>query len=213
MARHVALGHSVSVLIVAEGISSRHRSTSNAQLQSQLSELRDTAKRANQGLGVSEVTFLGMPDNRLDSVDRLDVIQAVEMFLDTVRADTVYTHHGGDLNIDHRIVFESALTATRPQPGSMVRRLFSFEIPSSSEWQSPVLAPPFQPNWFVDISETLEKKMSALELYHAEMRPWPHARSLQAVRHLAGWRGAGSGCQAAEAFVLVRNLAGAMDQI
>jgi LmbE family N-acetylglucosaminyl deacetylase len=58
----------------------------------------------------------------------------------------------------------------------------------------------------VDISDTFAAKRAALEAYHEEMRPWPHPRSLEAVEHLARWRGATVGCEAAEAFVVLRQL-------
>jgi N-acetylglucosamine malate deacetylase 1 len=118
----------------------------------------------------------------------------------------VYTHHAGDLNIDHRRTHEATLTACRPQLNHPVARLLAFETPSSTEWQQPSGALSFSPNWFVDISSTLESKMLALKAYSQEMRPWPHPRSYQGVEHLAGWRGATVGCDAAEAFMLVREI-------
>jgi LmbE family N-acetylglucosaminyl deacetylase len=84
------------------------------------------------------------------------------------------------------------------------RSLLFFEVPSSTEWQPPGSAPYFAPNWFVPIVESLERKLSALEAYSSEMRDFPHSRSLKAVEHLAGWRGASVGVSAAEAFMLGR---------
>ena len=77
---------------------------------------------------------------------------------------------------------------------------------SSTEWQPPGSAPPFQPNWFVDISAQWPRKREALAAYASEMRPWPHARSLEALEHLARWRGAQVGVEAAEAFWLLREV-------
>ena len=205
-ARHITLGHQVSTLIVAEGVVSRYADGRVEKMREQLAQLKRAAVAANGRLGVSEVTFLGMPDNRLDKMDRLDLIREIEKFIARMQPDTIYTHHGADLNIDHRRVFEAVLTAARPQPGVSVKRLLSFEVPSSTEWQSPALGQSFVPNWFVDISQFLEQKMTAVDVYQEEMRPWPHARSAAAIRHLAGWRGASCGCDAAEAFMLVRNI-------
>jgi LmbE family N-acetylglucosaminyl deacetylase len=118
----------------------------------------------------------------------------------------VYTHHAGDLNVDHQRVSQAVMTACRPQPGCAVKKIAFFEIPSSTEWQSPSSGPAFAPNWFVDISGTLDTKLKALKAYHGEIRPWPHARSYEAVEHLARWRGATVGCDAAEAFVIGRKI-------
>ena len=115
-------------------------------------------------------------------------------------------HHAGDVNVDHRRLHEAVVTASRPTPGHPVRRLLSFEVASSSEWQPPGSAPAFQPNWFVDISAQWQRKREALKVYASEMRSWPHSRSLEALEHLAHWRGAQVGVDAAEAFCLLRQL-------
>ena len=142
----------------------------------------------------------------MDTVPLLDVVRTVEAFLDGFPAAVVYTHHGGDLNVDHRIVHQAALTACRPQPGTPVRAIYGFEVPSSTEWQAPMTEAPFMPNTFVDISNTLDKKLAALKSYKSEMKPWPHSRSIKAVEHLARWRGASAGFEAAETFFLAREL-------
>jgi LmbE family N-acetylglucosaminyl deacetylase len=102
---------------------------------------------------------------------------------------------------------EAVVTACRPQLDHPVKTLLCFEVPSSTEWQLPGSAPAFTPNWFVNISDTLDRKLAALDAYAAELRDWPHPRSRQGVEHLAHWRGATVGVDAAEAFILGRQLA------
>jgi LmbE family N-acetylglucosaminyl deacetylase len=97
--------------------------------------------------------------------------------------------------------------ACRPQTGHPVRSILSFEVPSSTEWQLSGNTPAFAPNWFVDITATLDRKMAALEAYAVELKDWPHPRSRRGVEYLARWRGATIGVDAAEAFVLGRHLA------
>ena len=92
-------------------------------------------------------------------------------------------------------------------PGHVVKQLLSFEVASSTEWQPPGSGQAFQPNWFVDVTAQWQRKQEALMAYANEMRPWPHARSLRAIEHLARWRGAQVGIEAAEAFCLLRHLA------
>ena len=98
------------------------------------------------------------------------------------------------------------VTACRPLPDQSVKSIYSFEVQSSTEWQPPGSSTPFQPNFFVDISDYWHKKRAALEAYAVEMRPWPHSRSIEAVEHLARWRGSQVGVDAAEAFCLLRSL-------
>jgi LmbE family N-acetylglucosaminyl deacetylase len=142
----------------------------------------------------------------MDSVDLLDVVKSVEEIIEKLQPEVVVTHHAGDLNIDHQITHQAVITACRPQPEQTVKRILSFEVPSATEWQSPDSGCPFVPNWFEDITDALPMKMKALEAYQSEMRPWPHARSIKALEHLARWRGASVGVEAAEAFMLVRNI-------
>ena len=208
MAKWCIDGHVVHVLIMAEGATSRDKSRDRVTRQKELSHLARSAKKAGEILGVASVELLDYPDNRMDSVDFLDVVKSVEEHIDKNKPDVVVTHHSGDLNIDHQITQQAVMVACRPQPGHLVKRILSFEVQSATEWQSPDYGRPFVPNWFEDISDTLGMKIKAMEAYESEMRPWPHARSIKAVEHLARWRGASAGCEATEAFMLVRNIKG-----
>ena len=206
IARHADAGDQVQVLIVAEGATSRHQQRDRLQSADQLSVLAQAAQTAGSILGAAGVELLDLPDNRLDSLDRLDLIKHIEERINCYQPQVVYVHHAGDVNVDHRRLHEAVVTACRPTPGHPVKRLLSFEVPSSSEWQPPGSAPAFQPNWFADISVQWHRKREALLAYSSEMRPWPHARSLEGVEHLARWRGAQVGVEAAEAFCLLRQL-------
>jgi len=206
IARHADAGDHVQVLVVAEGATSRQQQRDRGQVDTELSDLAFAAQKAGEILGATGVELLDLPDNRLDSIDRLDLVKLIEEKIERYQPQIVYTHHSGDLNIDHRRLHEAVVTACRPTPGHSVKRLLSFEVASSTEWQPPGSAPAFQPNWFVDISDQWDRKRLALEAYASEMRPWPHARSLEALEHLARWRGAQVGVEAAEAFCLLREL-------
>jgi LmbE family N-acetylglucosaminyl deacetylase len=206
IARHAEAGDQVQVLIVAEGATSRQQQRDRGQANDELSALAQAAQQAGAILGAQGVELLDLPDNRLDSLDRLDLIKQIEERIARHEPQVVYVHHAGDVNVDHRRLHEAVITACRPTPSQPVRRLLSFEVASSTEWQPPGSAPPFQPNWFVDISAQWPRKREALAAYSSEMRPWPHARSLEALEHLARWRGAQVGVEAAEAFCLLRQL-------
>lgn len=144
----------------------------------------------------------------MDSIDLLSVVQTVESSIRRLRPRIVYTHHGGDLNIDHRLTQQAVVTACRPVANHPVDSLLFFETPSSTEWQSPGFGMDFRPSWFVNVSDTLQVKIDALKAYSSEMRPWPHPRSAQAIEHLAGWRGSTIGVPAAEAFMIGRHRVG-----
>lgn len=206
IARHARSGDSVAVEILAEGITSRDARRSRSSRAEDLKDLRTAAVEANAILGVREVRLHDLPDNRMDTLPLIDVVKKIEEIVNEREPDVIYTHHTGDLNVDHRITARAVLTACRPLPDTRVRRILSFEVPSSTEWQAPIPAEVFVPAWFNDITDTLDAKLRALGAYAAEMRPWPHARSVEAVAHLARWRGASIGKAAAEAFSLMRQI-------
>ena len=204
MAKWANEGAEAYALIMAEGATSRDKTRDRESRNVDLAHLGLAAQKASDLLGIASVELLSYPDNRMDSVDLLDVVKSVEDRIKKINPDTVVTHHSADLNIDHQVIHEAVMAACRPQPGNPVKRILSFEVPSSTEWQSPTFGNSFIPNWFEDISDTLELKIRALEAYETEMREWPHARSIKAVEHLARWRGASIGREAAEAFILER---------
>jgi N-acetylglucosamine malate deacetylase 1 len=202
MALHAARGDEVWVLVLTDGVGSRHRRT-----EQQLGCLR----RACDILGVKRLVLGGLPDQRLDTLSLLDVIDPIEQCVADLRPDVVLTHFMEDLNQDHRLVFRATMVAARPLPGQTVRRLMCFETPSSTEWAPPFPGCVFAPDVFVDASAWLETKLEAMgsyaDAYSSEVRPWPHPRSLRALDAYARRHGAAVGLEAAEAFMLVREVA------
>jgi LmbE family N-acetylglucosaminyl deacetylase len=195
-------GEHVHVVFMADGVLSRDKDQRLEELEAR----QCAARKACEILGVKTLSFGDFPDNRMDSIDLIQITQAVERKIIEHRPNTVITHHAGDVNIDHRRTLDAVVIACRPQNGHPVKSILSFEVPSSSEWQLPVNGPGFVPNWFVDISATFVKKMAALDAYAIELRDWPHPRSRRGVEYLARWRGATVGVEAAEAFVLGRHI-------
>lgn len=211
LALHTDRGDECHILIMAEGLTSRSYQRNVEAYSEQLAQLNLTAQRAAQVLGIMDVRFAGFPDNRMDSIDLLDVVKAVEAVIDEIQPDVIYTHHYGDLNIDHQITHQAVMTAARPLPNSCIKKLLFFEVPSATGWNTPTASNVFIPQYYVDLSQkvsdnrnALECKLKALQVYESEMRPYPHNRSLEAVRHLASWRGSSVGLSRAEAFQVGR---------
>ncbi|HEX6504198.1 MAG TPA: PIG-L family deacetylase [Terriglobales bacterium] len=205
VARLAREGHAVYIAILGEGITSRHRTRESAEAE-KLKSLHDASRRVADLLGAKDLSLHGLPDNQFDSLPLLEVIKIVEELIERWRPTAIYTHHCGDLNIDHEVVGRAVLTATRPMQGQSVRELYMFEIASSTEWAFQQLSPVFRPNVFVDIAETLPLKLKGMRLYETEARPFPHPRSTEALTAIAQRWGSVSGCQAAEAFEAVRLL-------
>jgi LmbE family N-acetylglucosaminyl deacetylase len=198
-------GHLVSFAILGEGITSRQPQREAADRE-QVSALRTTSEQVANLLGAKKLSMHGLPDNRFDTLPLLEVVKIVEQVIEEWRPDVIYTHHCGDLNVDHQVVGRAVLTATRPMRGQCVRELYMFEVASSTEWAFQQLAPVFNPNVFVDISSTLSLKLEGMRAYECEIRRFPHPRSEEALRAIAQRWGSVAGCNAAEAFQAVRVL-------
>jgi LmbE family N-acetylglucosaminyl deacetylase len=205
IARLAAEGSHVSIAILGEGITSRY-SERAAAAPDLLASLRRNGEQAAALLGAAEVSFHELPDNRLDTMPMLDVVRLIEELVEHVAPVEIYTHHPGDLNVDHGIVHRAVLTATRPMHTDCVRRILAFEVPSSTDWAFRQLAPAFRPNVFMNVATTLDRKLEAMRAYESEARPFPHPRSNEALLALARMRGSAVGFEAAEAFELVRQL-------
>jgi len=205
MARLAQEGCAVHIAILGEGITSRHAQRDQADAED-LSRLHQRAREASVKVGAKDVVLFQLPDNRLDTVPLLDLVKLLEGLIQKLQPEVIYTHHAGDLNVDHGLVHRAVLTATRPLPGQSVREIYAFEVPSSTEWAFHQLQPVFRPSVFVDISRTLEAKIAGLACYDSETRKFPHPRSPEALRAIAARWGTVAGCQAAEAFELVRSL-------
>jgi LmbE family N-acetylglucosaminyl deacetylase len=205
IARLVAEGAGVSILILANGLTSR-ADFDPVRDAAALTKHHERARRAGAMLGAREVNFGGFPDQKMDAVPLLDITQAIECEIARVQPELVFTQHGGDLNMDHVITFRATLTAARPMQGSPVKRVYSYEIPSSTEWAFQQFDPPFRPQIFYDIAAHLETKVAAMQVYESEARAFPHPRSPEALRAIARRWGSTVGCHAAEAFCCVREI-------
>lgn len=200
MARHTAAGDSVEVVFFTNGTGARGRNAKAVR------ERATAMRKAMKILGATCLAHFDFPDNRLDQTATIDLTQALEKVTGDRYFDVVYTHHAGDLNVDHQQVHDATLTCFRPQPtGRKAGRILSYEILSSTGWEG-CPATPFAPNVFVDITNYIGVKEEAFSCYAQEVRPFPHARSLQALRSLATCRGAVNGLCAAEAFALLREV-------
>ena len=199
-------GHDVNIIILAEGLTSRDLKRNRELKKGELDKLSIAANKSAKILGAKSITLYDFPDNRMDSVDLIDIVKIIEKSIKNFSPEIIVTHHESDLNIDHRKVFSAVITATRPYPGQSVKEILTFEVQSATEWQSQNSANSFNPNYYLNISNTLEIKLKALNQYKSEMRKYPHSRSLEAIEFLAKWRGSNVGVEAAECFKIIRKI-------
>lgn len=204
IAKLVSEGGTVHLLIVTDGSTSQYRCDAN--LKKIIEKKKLETKNCADILGISSVNYGGLPDMKLDAIPHIEVNQVIEHFIDTIQPDTVFTHFWGDVNADHQNVYKSTLVAVRPVMGQVVRRLFCYKVPSSTEWTPNKPDTIFTPNIFIDIEKYAEQKYLAFSQYLTEVRDYPHPRSVQYLRETDIANGLQVGIKCAEQFMLLRQI-------
>ena len=195
------------VVILGEGITSRSDQRDTEKWKEQLNKHRANIHSAQKAIGYHSVSIYDFPDNRFDSVDLLDIIKIVEKEKSEFQPEVIFTHHGGDVNIDHQRTFEAVITACRPLSHEKVKTIITFETPSGTEWRVATDPKHFLPNMFFSVSlKNIEAKIKGMESYEFEKRPYPHPRSPEALKIQAQRWGISVGTDYAEAFCLVREI-------
>lgn len=189
-------GHNVSVLFLSDGVSSRIQNKLNKEIDNR----KKNAIKSCKILKVKNYFFENLPDNAFDTEPLLNIIKLIENYINKLKPEIIFTHSNSDLNVDHRITNQSVVTACRPQKNLSVKELYFFEILSSTEWNFSDSVSYFKPNYFVDISKCVKKKILALKKYKKEIKKLPHPRSLEGAKILSQYRGMASNMNYAEAF-------------
>ena len=197
----------VRVIILGEGITSRSDERNPEKWKEELKLHRKNIEDARKEIGYDSVGIYDFPDNRFDTVALLDIIKVIEKEKEIFKPEIIFTHHGGDLNIDHQRTFEAVITATRPTKDENVKAIITFETPSGTEWIASSDPRKFNPNLFIEIfKENLDAKIKAMESYEFEKRTYPHPRSPESLTILAKHRGVIVGKKYAETFCIIRSL-------
>ena len=214
IAKHTSRHDNVTIIYMATGITARRESSEQKHTiknipkkiqedwQQEIEKLRRDAKKSARLLKVKNIKFFDFPDNEMDGIHLLKVVKVIEKEIKSAKPDRIYTNHYGDLNVDHKVVYNATLAACRPA-NFPVKEILSFEVLSSTEWSYPYN---FNPNYFINIEKHLEKKIGAMKLFVSEIRKFPHPRSSENIKHVARRWGSVSGFNAAEAFELIRCL-------
>lgn len=197
----------IKVVILGEGITSRSDARDVKKWKKELDTHKQNIKNAAKAIGYHEVKTYDFPDNRFDSVALLDIVKVIEKEKNDFKPEIIFTHHGGDTNVDHRQTFDAVITATRPMSHEVVKTIIAFETPSSTEWQAFNHPNYFKPNLFLEVSKKdVDAKIKGMESYEFEKRKYPHPRSPKALEIQCQRSGVIVGKEYAEAFMLIRSI-------
>ena len=162
---------------------------------------------AGKQLGINQIYFLNYPTAKLDTIPQKEIIDSFQSLIKKIKPDTIFSPNYGDINKDHRIVFEAILVATKPTKNNLIKNLLTYETLSSSEWGGwGYRSNSFSPNIYINIEKTIEAKIKAMKAYRTEIKPSIHPRSVNSIKTLARKRGSEAGLKYAESFMLIRNI-------
>ena len=199
MAKLSESGQEVFVVVVTSGKPPAYSADSVAGVRAE-------AKSAHDLLGVKETIWLGQPAAELPEVRNVILNGAIGDVVLRIAPQTIFVPFPGDIHVDHQLVFQSVMVASRPHQATYPKTIMAYETLSETNWNAPYITPPFVPNVYLDISKYLERKIAAMQKFSSQLRSAPHERSVESLRSLAVTRGATVHREAAESFVLIRHV-------
>lgn len=201
ISKYRELGYEIYTHIVTDGSSTQYAGDKN-----KLKQKKEEAIKANEILGVKKVYFGNLPDMKLDTVPHVAINKEIERTIKVVKPNIVFTHHAGDVNKDHKLIFESTLVACRPNK-DVVQEIYSYEVPSSTEWSDSSQNDFYIPNVFISLNKkNIDRKITAMKKYETEIREYPHPSSIKSLINYSRYRGNQIGKDYAEAFRLIRRI-------
>jgi Uncharacterized proteins, LmbE homologs len=199
IAKRAAQGHDVYVCIVTRGWEPLFH-------EKYVEKGRSECRKADEYLGVKETIFLDFPAVMLEEVPRYELNDGILGVIQRIKPEEVYVPHRGDMQIDHKIVVDAAMVALRPKYSHKVKRIYAYETLSETGWDIPNVMNEFIPTVYEDISDTINKKIEAMNIFQSQLASFPNARSIGAIEALARFRGSTVTLEAAEAFGIVREI-------
>ena len=197
--KYVSEGHDVYVAVVTKGCEPLFP-------ESQVQQVRNECMEADRLLGVKQTIFMDFPASMLESVSRYEFNGAFLKLIQDIKPDIVFIPHRGDMQIDHKMTVDAAMVALRPKYDHIVKKIYAYETLSETGWDIPNTVNEFIPTCYIDISDVLESKLEAINIFKSQISDFPNARSLETIKALAQYRGSMMNLKAAEAFMLIREI-------
>lgn len=206
IAKHARNGDSVTVAVITGHGDQRPHPLWPRSVWDQV---RGELRAACAIMGVDEIVLEEIPAVEVADQPLWRLNQITRSVIERVMPEILYAPFPFDLHKDHREIFHSFSVHWRPYLplGHRIREVYTYEVPSETHLNFPYVEQGFLPNRWVDVSAFIDVKMQALACFESQLQPHPAARSLEAIRALSIWRGSQIGVEAAEAFVMVRQLA------
>jgi len=198
MLKHVANGDNVFWLIVTNVF--ENQGFSKERVESRQEEIRKVEKL----FGITKTYLLDYPTMTLSSSSLLKMVPEISTVFSEVKPEIIYTLNRSDAHSDHRIIFDAVMACTKSFRYPFIKQILMYECISETEFAPALAEKAFLPNYFVDITEYIDKKNEIMEVFESEIAEHPFPRSLENIKALAHFRGASVGVKYAEAFQLIK---------
>lgn len=199
LAKHVDAGDEVFACILC-------KSPNMFYSEDAVKKIEKYTLEAAKIIGIKKVFQFDFPNMKLNIEPMINLVKAISKPIEIIKPHIVYTYHRGDIHSDHKTVFDATMAATRSVGDNVVKKVLCYEDPSSTHLSPPFIEYAFVPNVFVDVSNTIHKKVKALKAYKSEVRKYPHPRSIEVLMRRAQIWGIKVSRKDVEAFELVREI-------
>ena len=153
-------------------------------------------------LGVKNFEFLKIPATYVHQEDKSSLYTKISDFVNRFSPEILFIPFP-DRHIDHRVIFDGSVVASRPIKQNFPKIVLMYETLSETHWNVGGAEHVFYPDFFVDVSKEINEKIDAVNCYQSQIKN-NSSRSIDAVEALAKFRGSQNGCNFAEAFKTVR---------
>lgn len=156
--------------------------------------------------GFDSVVNLKLLTTKLDIIPMQQLVNMIGDAILKIRPQILYVPFPGDIHTDHKVVFQAVAACSKWFRFESIKRILAYEALSETDFSISPEINAFTPNVFVDISEFLQEKLQIMQTYKSEIGSFPFPRSEKAILALSQIRGAAAGCEAAEAFMLLKEI-------
>ena len=163
-------------------------------------------KKVEDLYGFASVNKLNLSTTKVDTYSMGELVSKISHVINTVKPNIIYLPFKGDVHSDHKYIFDAAYSCTKIFRYPFIKKIYMMETLSETEFSLSTKEDSFVPNVFVDISEFIDKKIELMNIYESEIGKHPFPRSERNIRALATYRGATSGCEYAESFMLIKEI-------
>ena len=199
IAKLASQGHEVNVLVVSGHLPPLYK-------RENYEKTVNESYQALTILGVSNSKFLEIPATMIGDIPVSELNDMIFQVVGDIKPHMVFCPYP-DRHIDHRLIFDSVMVATRPVGiGKKIEIVAAYETLSETHWNAPHIEPNFTPNWVIDISDHIEKKLTALKCYKSQIYKFPNPRSIKAIEALANFRGTQAGFGYGEGMHIIRKI-------